>query len=240
MPAELTLTSIQIAALDAIMSGRRSVRAFLPEPVAQDTVAEILRVAANAPSGVNTQPWQVTALSGAARQQLCDRVLHAYHHEAAQHQPEFDYYPAEFVEPYLGRRRKNGLDLYGLLGIGKGDKDAMQRQTARNYTFFDAPVGLIFCIDRRLARGSLLDYGMFLQNIMLAAQVRGLATCAQGAWSFYPKLLTEALALPAHMMVLGGMALGHADPDAPENALRTAREPVEAFVRFCGFGSVLR
>src|SRR5437879_6496290 len=141
-------------AVDAAMRGRRSVRAFASMPVPQATVAAILDVAACAPSGTNTQPWQVIALAGNAKQALCERVLHAYHHEPGQHRPEYDIYPSEFVEPYLGRRRRNGFELYALLGIAKGDKDAMHRQHARNFSFFDAPVGLIFTVDLRLTRSS--------------------------------------------------------------------------------------
>lgn len=224
-----------VRAVDAAMRRRRSVRAFAPTPVPQATVAAILDVAACAPSGSNTQPWHVIALAGAARQTLCERVLHAFHHEPGQHPVEYDIYPSEFVEPYLGRRRRNGFELYASLGIAKGDKAAMHRQHARNFNFFDAPVGLIFTVDRRLARGSWVDYGMFMQNIMLAARARGLDTCPQMAWAVYPGILREALAIPEHQMVVCGMALGYADPDAAENRMRAAREPVESFTRFSGF-----
>ena len=161
--------------------------------------------------------------------------MHAYHHEPGQHQPEYDIYPSEFVEPYLSRRRRNGFELYALLGIAKGDKEAMHRQHARNFTFFDAPVGLIFAVDRRMTRSSWVDYGMFMQNIMLAARARGLDTCPQMAWALYPGILTEALEIPDYQMVVCGMALGYADPNAAENRLRTAREPVEGFTRFSSF-----
>lgn len=222
-------------AVDAVMRGRRSVRAFLPTPVSQETVADILSVAACAPSGTNIQPWQVIAVAGKTKQRLCERVLHAFHHEQGQHQAEYDIYPAEFVEPYLSRRRKCGLGLYALLGIVKGDKEAMQRQLARNFNFFDAPVGLIFVVDRRMTRSSWIDYGMFLQNIMLAACARGLDTCPQAAWAQYPGLLTEILQIPDRQMVVCGMALGHADLSKPENHLRTERELVDNFARFSGF-----
>ncbi|MDM0113679.1 nitroreductase [Variovorax sp. J22R133] len=221
------------------MRGRRSVRAFLPTPVSRATVAEILELAACAPSGTNTQPWHVTVLAGAQRQALCDRAMHAFHHEPDQHGPEYDVYPEEFVEPYLGRRRRNGFELYASIGIVRGDKAAMQRQHARNFTFFDAPVGLIFTVDRRMSRGSWVDYGMFMQNIMLAARARGLDTCPQMAWAMLPGVVTEVLELPAHMMVVCGMALGHADLGAPENRLRAEREPVANFTRFEGFADTL-
>lgn len=224
-----------VSAVDGAMRGRRSVRAFAPTAVRQETVAEIMDIAASAPSGTNTQPWHVVALAGAARQALCDRVLHAFHHEPGQHEPEYDIYPPEFVEPYLGRRRRNGLELYALLGIAKGDKAAMQRQHARNFSFFDAPVGLIFTVDRRMARSSWVDYGMFMQNVMLAARARGLDTCPQMAWAMYPRVVGEVLELSAHEMVVCGMALGYADTAAAENRLRAEREPMENFSRFCGF-----
>ena len=223
------------AAVDAAMRGRRSVRAFAPMPVPQATVAAILDVAACAPSGTNTQPRQVIALAGNAKEALCERVLQAYHHEPGQHRPEYDIYPPEFVEPYLSRRRRNGFELYSLLGIAKRDKEAIHRQHARNFTFFDAPVGLIFTVDRRMTRSSWVDYGMFMQNIMLAARTRGLDACPQMAWALYSGILTEALEIPDYQMGVCGMALGYADPNAAENRLRTAREPVEGFTRFSGF-----
>ncbi|MCS8129865.1 nitroreductase [Pseudomonas aeruginosa] len=221
--------------IDEVMRGRRSVRAFLPTTVSQEMVAEILSTAASAPSGTNTQPWQVIAVAGETRKRLCDRVLEAFHHEQGEHQPEYEIYPAEFVEPYLTRRRRCGLALYSAVGISKGNTEAMRAQHARNFTFFDAPVGLIFILDRRMALSSWVDYGMFLQNIMLAARARGLDTCAQMAWSLYPRILTETLAIPDQQMVLCGMALGYADPAAAENSMRTEREPVKNFTRFCGF-----
>lgn len=228
-------TVARVTQVDAVMRERRSVRAFLPTPVPRELVAEILSVAASAPSGTNTQPWQVIAVAGEAKKDLCDRVLQAFHHEQGEHQPEYDIYPAEFVEPYLSRRRRCGLDLYAALGISRGDTDAMHAQHARNFAFFDAPVGLIFILDRRMARSSWVDYGMFLQNIMLAARARGLDTCAQMAWALYPGLLAEVLQIPDRQMVLCGMALGHADPAAVENRVRTEREPVGNFTRFSGF-----
>lgn len=221
--------------IDAVIRERRSVRAFLPTPVPQEAVAQILSVAASAPSGTNTQPWQVIAVAGEARKRLCDRVLHAFHHEEGEHQSEYDIYPAEFFEPYLTRRRRCGFALYAAVGISKGDTDAMRAQHACNFTFFDAPVGLIFTLDRRMVQSSWVDYGMFLQNIMLAARARGLDTCSQMAWSLYPRLLAEALQIPDRQMVLCGMALGYADPAAVVNRVRTEREPVDNFARFSGF-----
>ncbi len=216
--------------VDHVMSRRRSVRAFLPARVSDDTVDDILRVAARAPSGTNTQPWRVHVLTGATLARLVDSVCAAFDAADGSHEPEYDYYPPEFFEPYLGRRRKVGWDLYGLLGIAKGDGPRMRRQHRRNFEFFGAPVGLMFTIDRRLGQGSWLDYGMFLQNLMLAAEARGLATCPQAAWIDYHRIIAEVLALPASEQVVCGIALGWADPVSPENTLVSERAPLDDFV----------
>lgn len=217
-------------AVDRVMAGRRSVRAFLPEAVAAATVDEILRVAARAPSGTNTQPWRVHVLEGAARGRLVDAVCVAFDAADGSHRPEYDYYPPEFFEPYLGRRRKVGWALYGLLGIAKGDGPRMKAQHRKNFEFFGAPVGLIFTIDRRLGQGSWLDHGMFLQNLMLAAAARGLATCPQAAWIDYHRIIGAELRLPPHEQVVCGMALGYADPAAAENTLVSERAELAEFV----------
>jgi nitroreductase len=224
------------AAVDDAITSRRSLRAFLPTPVARETIEDILRVASRAPSGTNTQPWQVHVLTGAARDALCQRILAAHDDPAvaATHAEEYAYYPTQWQSPYIDRRRKVGWDLYGLLGLAKTDKAGMHRQHGRNYAFFDAPVGLIFTIDRVMQQGSWLDYGMFLQSLMVAARARGLDTCPQAAFTQYHRLIAEQLGLGLGEMVVCGMALGHADPEAVENTLVTERAPVSAFARFHG------
>jgi nitroreductase len=147
----------------------------------------------------------------------------------------YKYYPAKWREPYISRRRKLGWDLYRLLGIGREEKDRMALQHSRNFRFFDAPVGLIFTIDRDLDLGSWLDYGMFLQNVMLAARARGLDTCPQAAIAQAHEILREELQIPETEQVVCGMSLGHAREDAIENTLLTEREPVAKFARFLGF-----
>ncbi len=223
------------AAVDAAITSRRSIRRFLPTPVPRQTIEAILQVAARAPSGTNTQPWQVHVLSGAAKARLSARILAAYDDpaQAAQHTEDYAYYPSEWRSPYIDRRRKVGWDLYGLLGIAKGDKAAMHAQHGRNYVFFDAPVGLIFTIDRVMEQGSWLDYGMFLQNIMVAARGRGLDTCPQAAFNQFHRIIEDELGLDASaQQVVCGMALGWADPAAIENTLVTERAPVADFARF--------
>ncbi len=221
-------------AVDDAITSRRSIRAFLPTPVPQQTITDILRVAARAPSGTNTQPWKVHVLTGAAKDRLGAAIKAAFDDpaERARHTEEYAYYPTEWRSPYVDRRRKVGWDLYGLLGIGKTDKVRMHAQHGRNYAFFDAPVGLIFTIDRVMQQGSWLDYGMFLQNIMVAARARGLDTCPQAAFTQFHRIIERELGLGADEIVVCGMSLGHADPQAVENTLVTEREPVEAFTRF--------
>ncbi len=220
------------AAVDRVMLDRHSIRAFLPTPIARAEIEDILRVASNAPSGNNIQPWRVHVLTGATLHTLIERVCSAFDAADGSHTPEYHYYPTEFFEPYLARRRKCGGDLYGVLGIARGEKARMLAQMRKNFEFFGSPVGLMFTIDRRLAQGSWLDYGMFMQNVMLAATARGLATCAQAAWIDYHRIIAELLALPENEQVVAGIALGHADPAAPENALLTGRVPVAEFVSF--------
>jgi nitroreductase len=220
--------------VDAAITTRKSVRAFLPTPVPRTIIEGILGVASRAPSGTNIQPWNVVVLTGEPKAELSRKILAAYDdpEEAATHREEYAYYPLEWRSPYIERRRKIGWDLYGLLSIGKGDKARMHDQHGRNFTFFDAPVGLMFTIDRVLQQGSWLDYGMFLQSIMVAARARGLDTCPQAAFIKFHRIVMEHIGAPAGHMLVCGMSLGHADPDAPENALVTEREPVSAFTRF--------
>lgn len=222
------------AAVDAVMLGRRSVRAFLNTPVSQETVEAILHIAARAPSGTNTQPWKVYVVMGKTRQTIVDRVTAVFDRpdERAQHTEPYAYYPQEWVSPYIDRRRKVGWDLYGLLGIGKADKDRMHTQHRRNFCFFDAPVGLFFTIDRVMQQGSWLDFGMFLQNVMLAARARGLDTCPQAAWTAFHRIVLPAVGADDQETLVCGMSLGHADPSAVENTLFTEREPVAGFARF--------
>ena len=220
---------------DYAITSRRSVRAFLRTPVPRATVGAILDVAARAPSGTNMQPWRVHVVAGEERQRLSDAVRPAFLNGGGSHASEYSYYPDKFFEPYLTRRRKIGWDLYSLLGIAKGDVGRMALQHARNFDFFDAPVGMIFTIERRLKIGSWLDFGTFLENIMIAARARDLDTCPQAAWAPMHAIVREVLALEPEELVVCGMALGYADPDAPENRLVTEREPATAFSTFRGF-----
>jgi nitroreductase len=228
------MTEIIQSAVDQVMKGRYSCRAFLPAPVPKDVLKDILSIASRAPSGTNIQPWKVWVLTGETKHRVSERFLATFDdpEEVSTHSEPYQYYPKKWVEPYIDRRRKVGLGLYSLLGIQKGDALRMHEQHARNYKFFDAPVGLIFTVDTIMEQGSWLDYGMFLQNIMLAAKARGLDTCPQAALIQFHRVIREELDLPDSESVICGMSLGYADPDAPENALRTERASLEEWVRF--------
>ncbi len=221
--------------VDTAIDSRMSVRAFLPNPVPRELLADLLSVASRAPSGTNTQPWKVYVLQGTSRDGLVAKVCQAADAVradpalAAQYREAYDYYPEKWVSPFIDRRRENGWGLYGLLGIGKADRDKMHAQHLRNYMFFDAPVGLVFTVDKVMGRGSLLDYGMFLQNIMLAARARGLHTCPQAAWNGYASIVLPHVGAGDHEMMVCGMALGYADPADKVNTFRTPRVPAAEF-----------
>ncbi len=214
---------------------RQSMREFLPKPVPREVISHLLEVAIRAPSGTNTQPWKTYVLQGVSRDTLVAKVcaahdaLRANPALAAEYREEYDYYPEKWVSPYIDRRRENGWGLYGLLGITKGDKDKMHAQHQRNYEFFGAPVGLMFTVDRVLGRGSLVDYGMFLQNIMVAARGHGLHTCPQAAWNGFSSIILPHIGAGEGEMLVCGMALGYADETVLVNTFRTPRVPASEF-----------
>lgn len=240
----MTLSQVKTVVQDAVsvvsaIESRFSCRAFLRDrPVARQHIDEILRIASCSASSTNTQPWKVYVLQDDRRDALVETVCAA--HDATQADPSLaaeygevaGYYPANWVSPYIDRRRHNGWGLYGALGIGKGEKDKMHAQTQRNYRLFDAPVGLMFTMDRVMGRGSLIDYGMFLQTLMLAARALGLHTCPQAAWNNFAKLVMPLIGASPDEMLVCGMALGYADEFAPVNAYKTPREAVETFTRW--------
>lgn len=221
--------------VDAAITSRMSVRAFTQQTVERALIEQILQVASRAPSGTNCQPWKVYVLQGASRATLVEQVcathdaIRANPALAAEYAEEYDYYPQKWVSPYIDRRRENGWGLYGLLGIGKADKDKMHLQHQRNYHFFDAPVGLMFTVDRVMGRGSLVDYGAFLQNIMVAARGHGLHTCPQAAWNGFSRIILPHIGAGPDEMLVCGMALGYADETSVVNTFHTPRVPVQDF-----------
>jgi nitroreductase len=222
--------------VDEAITSRRSVRAFLPTPVPLAMVRHLLEVASRAPSGSNTQPWNVYALTGAPKEKLSAAILKARREEPPEaHKAEYLSYMKEWREPYLSRRRATGWGLYNLVGVAKGDREGARRQLDRNFVFFDAPVGLIITLDRDLELGSWVDLGTFLQNIMIAARGHGLHTCPQAAFMDYHKIIRAELGVSEREIVICGMAIGHEDPNKPENTLRLERASVDQFTRFFGF-----
>ncbi len=213
------------------LKARKSTRAFLDKEVARETVAAVLEAAGHAPSGVNTQPWQVAVVSGARKKVLQERIEAAFR-SGQKAQMEFQYYPLTWKEPYKSRRIECGLQLYSTLGITRQDKERRVEQWAANYRAFDAPVMLFFFMDQGLETGSYMDYGMFMQSVMLAAVEHGLATCPQAALGEYPLIVREELGYPSDKILLGGMALGYEDRDALVNSYRTPRLGVDEFTRF--------
>lgn len=229
-----TVTPATTQAVEDAIVSRRSVRAYQNRPVPRELIDRILNLAARAPSGTNTQPWKVTVLTGASQQSLTDKILAAYNNaeERAQHTEAYDYYPAQWVSPYIDRRRKIGWDMYGLLGLTKDNKAGMHEQHAQNYRFFGAPVGLMFTIDRVMGKGSWVDYGMFMQTLMLAARAHGLDTCPQAAFNQYHRIILPHIGAGPEEELICGMSLGYPDNTPPVAQLKTEREPASGFTRF--------
>ena len=219
---------------DAVAS-RFSCRAFLPSPVPLATVRDILERAARAPSGGNLQPWRVHALAGAVLEDLKARIRPFAPDNPRGEGAEYQVYPSPLKEPYYSRRFQVGADLYRAIGIPREDRPARYRQYAQNFEFFGAPVGLLFTIDRSMGAPQWSDLGMYIQTVMLLARAYGLHTCSIEAWTHWHKTASAFLALPAEEMVFCGMALGHADPAAPINGWRSAREGLDGFANFSGF-----
>lgn len=224
-----------MATVTQAVLGRRSVRAFLDRPVDRAAIAEILETARFAPSGGNLQPWHVDVLAGDALADLKDKVRAGFAADPSGEGTEFPVYPPGLGEPWRSRRSACGEQLYASIGIARADRPARLAQFARNYDLFGAPVALFFSIPRHFGPPQWAHLGMFMQNIMLLAGERGLATCAQEAWALVHRTVGEVLGLPEGWMLYCGMALGHADEEHPINAWRTEREPLEGFANFRGF-----
>ena len=213
------------------VSKRVTVRAFKPDPVAGAVVRNILQAAAQAPSGGNLQPWRVYALTGQPLSEFKTQIAS----DPEGQPPEYNVYPPNLWEPFRTRRFQNGEDLYATIGIPREDKPARLRQLAKNGEFFGAPVGLFFCLDRKLGPPQWADLGMYMQNVMLLAVERGLDTCPQEYWARYPKTVAAFVGLPDDHMVFSGMALGYRDPDHPINTLKASRDAFELWGELRGF-----
>lgn len=232
---EKSSPALTASAVDDAILTRKSVRAFLPTPVERSTVEELLALASRSASGSNIQPWRVRVVAGEAKHRLTKAILDAVTRDGFEpYQREWNYYPVNWREPFLGRRRRIGWDMYSLLGVPKGDFEGTQRARLRNYEFFGAPVGMIFTLDEDLEIGSWLDLGIFLGAIMIAARGRGLDTCPQAAFADFHKIIRPLLDIPDNEIIICGLALGHVDQDASINALKTERAPLADFTSFEG------
>lgn len=218
--------------LDGIRD-RASVRAFLDKPVTRETIESVLETARWAPSGTNTQPWSVAVVVGEKKQQLAEQIVAAFQ-DGYESAADYQYYPKQFAEPFQNRRVTCGMALYEALGIERSDRERRREQWVKNYRGFDAPVQLYIFIDGRMEKGSWVDVGMFIQNILLAARGHDLETCAQAAFADYAPIVRQALELPEHQKLVCGIAMGYADWDDPVNSYRTEREPVEGFTSWHG------
>jgi nitroreductase len=216
--------------IDALQQ-RKSTRAFLLKPVDKEKIIAILQAARHAPSGTNAQPWQVAVVSGKKKTELAKTMESAFR-ENGQGAMDYHYYPLEWHEPFKKRRVTCGAQLYAALDIERHDKERRLEQWVANYRAFDAPVVLFFFLDPTMQKGSFLDFGMFIQSLMLAAVEKGLATCAQASLGQYPELVKDFLGYSRDKILLCGMALGYEDKEAPVNKYRTEREEVEVFTRF--------
>lgn len=232
----MVMSSHTDMSVEQALRSRQSIRAFLPRAVERKDLESILSWASRAPSGTNTQPWKVYVVQGKVKEQLTEKILRVFDDDvlAAQYAEPYAYYPPVLNSPYIERRRKVGWDLYNLLGLTRDNKEGMHRQHGRNYKFFDAPVGLLFTIDKSLGLGSWLDYGMFIQSIMIAARSFGLDTCPQAAFLKFHTIISQHLNIPDNEMLICGMSLGYADHSRIENSLKTEREPLSEFVKFIG------
>jgi len=215
---------------DALIK-RKSTRAFLSKAVEQDKIERILNAARHAPSGANTQPWQVAVVKGDKKHQLQQLFENAFR-SGVNGKMDYQYYPVEWQTPYKERRIATGIQLYKALNIAREDKQKRQDQWAANYRAFDAPVMLFFFMESIMQMGSFLDYGMFLQSIMLVAIEEGLATCPQAALGEYPEIVKQTLSYPEENILICGMALGYEDTQAAVNNYRTPREEVNNFTRY--------
>lgn len=222
-----------LSVVDA-MKGRHSTRAFLNKPVSQELIYNILEAARFAPSGVNTQPWQVIAVTNEYQKRIGDAIIQAKDKDIPEN-PDYHYYPTEWFEPYKSRRKACGLALYSSQHIELHEKEKRKVAWYKNYRFFGAPAGLLFFVDGRLDKGSWVDMGLFIENVMLAARGFGLETCPQASIAEYPDIVREIVGVSKDRALICGMALGYEDKTDPINQYRTTREPVESFTQFLGF-----
>lgn len=217
------------AALEDWLRARHSCRAFLPEPVPRATIERILTLAQRTASWCNCQPWQVTVASGDGARRLSRALVERAGQSGFT--PDFPF-PREYQGDYLARRRESGFQLYGAVGVARGDREAYRRQELRNFQLFDAPHVAIITTDEALGEYGAIDCGGYVANFLLAAQANGVATVAQASLAMYPEVLREQLGLGADRRVVCAISFGYADAEHPANSYRTSRADLDAAVRW--------
>ena len=212
---------------------RRSVRRFLPDSVSKEKIENILEGAAFAPSGHNIQPWHVYVVQGQKKLSITQSIIDTIKDGSSKNmKTEFDYYPTEWFEPFVSRRRAVGFELYKLLEIGRDDFEARDKQMQENFHFFGAPVGMFITMDKRLATGTFMDVGMFIQSILVGARGEGLHSCGQVAFTKFHTLIAEQLEFKENEMLVCGVSIGYEDTSAAENALRVEKLQYSDFTTF--------
>lgn len=220
--------------LQNILAARRSIRGFLPDPVPKSTIIKILQLARSAPSGANLQPGRFTVLSSYALKDLSTTLIQAIRNGRPS-VSEYSYFPKPLPDHLLERKRETGFGLYEALNIAKRDINARKKQFEKNYRFFNAPVGIVVSIDKRMGKGCFMDLGMAIQNLLVGAETEGLGSCGIGALANYGDLVHEHLNLADEEIVVCGIALGFIDPDNPVNNFKTPRVGLDEFTSFLGF-----
>ncbi len=210
------------------ITNRISTRAYLDKPVSKETLSKVLDTARWSPSGTNTQPWKVMVVMGDTKQIISDAFLEAQKN-GSKPNPDYQYYPVDWVDPYKARRFECGMALYKALEIGREDKDKRIEAALNNYRFFGAPVSLFFFIDKNMGKGSWFDMGMFIQSIMLAAEEQGLGSCPQASTADYPDIVRDILDVSDQYALICGLSIGYPDREKPVNNYRTSREEVDSF-----------
>lgn len=210
----------------AAIEGRISTRAFTDQSVTQETLRKIIDTARWAPSGTNCQPWQVVGVTGKTLAAISDDLV-AHVSNGGAESAHYNYYPPDWHEPYLQRRRTCGYMLYEAQGIARDDKPGRMKSMMQNFEFFGAPAGMFFYIPKVMDKGSWVDMGMFIQSVMLAARGLGLETCPQFALAMYPDVVEKHFTPPDNHALVSGLSIGYGNPDAAVNSYRTERLSVD-------------
>jgi len=210
------------------VKSRRSIRAFLKNPVDDHLLKELLRISSRSPSGGNLQPWKIYVVNGKSMTSFLE-------FQKTWHEPEtpaYDIYPKSLKEPYRTYRYQLGEQMYDLLDITREDKDARIKQVMKNFEFFGAPCALFCFVDRQMGPPQWSDLGMFLQTFMLLAQEHGLDTCAQEAWSMKQESVSKFAGINDELMLFCGMSIGYKDPNAEVNKLYSERSSLDEWATF--------